>query len=108
MRVWSFINSVVPKQVIGLLQRNDLDVSDIDLFIFHQASQLTIDSLIKALKLDPEKVFINIYDIGNTVSASIPIAMKDASDQGKLKRGQKVVLSGFGVGMSYGAVLMEY
>ena len=69
---------------------------------------MTIDTLIRILKLDREKVFINIHNIGNTVSASMPIAIKDAISQGKIKRGQKVLLSGFGVGMSYGTILMEF
>jgi 3-oxoacyl-[acyl-carrier-protein] synthase-3 len=98
----------VPKQINKLLKRNNIDKSDIDIFIFHQASQMTIDTLIRILKLDREKVFINIHNIGNTVSASMPIAIKDAISQGKIKRGQKVLLSGFGVGMSYGTILMEF
>jgi len=107
-KVWAFINSVVPKQIKRLLNRNNLEISDIDLFVFHQASQMTLDTIAKILRLDREKVFINIYNIGNTVSASIPIAIKDAIIQGKLIRGQKVLLSGFGVGMSYGTILMEF
>ena len=108
MKVWAFINYSVPKQINKILKRNNIDKSDIDIFIFHQASQMTIETLIRILKLDREKVFINIYNIGNTVSASIPIAIKDAISQGKIKRGQKVLLSGFGVGMSYGTILMEF
>lgn len=105
--VWSFINSKVPGQIKTLLGRNHLQVSDIDLFIFHQASLLTLDSLIKILRLTPEQCFINIQDIGNTVSASIPIALKDAMDAGRISKGQKIILSGFGVGLSYGAVLIH-
>jgi len=106
--VWSFINSVVPKQINGLLEQHNLKTSDIDLFVFHQASKLTLDSLIKILKLDKDQVFMNFENLGNTVSASIPIALKNAVEQGKLKRGQKILISGFGVGMSCGAILMEY
>ena len=69
---------------------------------------MTLESVLKILKLDEEKVFINIRNIGNTVSASIPIALKDAIDQDKINTGSCVVLSGFGVGLSYGAILMEY
>ena len=54
------------------------------------------------------KVFINIQNIGNTVSASIPIALRDAIDQDKIDNGSTLILSGFGVGLSYGAILMEY
>ena len=106
--VWSFINSAVPKQIYSLLDQHSLKTSDIDLFVFHQASKLTLDSLIRMLKIEKDQVFINIGNIGNTVSASIPIAIKDAVEQGKLKKGQKILISGFGVGMSCGAILMEY
>jgi 3-oxoacyl-[acyl-carrier-protein] synthase III len=106
--VWSFINSSAPKQIKRLLKNNKLEKKDIDLFIFHQSSQMTLESIIKNLKLDREKVFINIRDIGNTVSASIPIAIKDALTQGQIQKGYKVVLSGFGAGLSYGAILMEF
>jgi|TARA_Y100000310_G_C20605494_1_gene775265 3-oxoacyl-[acyl-carrier-protein] synthase-3 len=105
--VWSFINSVVPKQINRLMKKNNVKKNVIDQFIFHQASQMTLESIIKILKLDKEKVFINIYDIGNTVSASIPIALKDAIEQDKIDTGSKVILSGFGVGLSYGAILMD-
>jgi 3-oxoacyl-[acyl-carrier-protein] synthase-3 len=106
--VWSFINSVVPKQINYLFRRNELEKTDIDQFIFHQASKMTLESIIKILTLDKEKVFINIHNIGNTVSASIPIALKDAIDHGKIDIGSNILLSGFGVGLSYGTILMEF
>ena len=62
----------------------------------------------KQLKIDKDKAFMNIANIGNTVSSSIPIALKDAVDQVKVQRGDKIVLAGFGVGLSYGTILMEY
>ena len=106
--VWSFINTVVPKQINKVLNQNKIVKTDVDQFIFHQASQMTLESIMKILKLDEEKVFINICNIGNTVSASIPIALKDAVDQEKIDRGSTLILSGFGVGLSYGSILMEY
>ena len=106
--VWSFINTVVPKQINKILNQNKIEKTDVDQFIFHQASQMTLESIMKILKLDEEKVFINICNIGNTVSASIPIALKDAADQEKIDIGSTLILSGFGVGLSYGAILMEY
>ena len=106
--VWSFINSVVPKQVERLLKRNNVEKTDIDQFIFHQASKMTLKSIMRLMKLKEEQVFINIHNIGNTVSASIPIALRDAIDQGKIDNGSTLILSGFGVGLSYGAILMEF
>jgi 3-oxoacyl-[acyl-carrier-protein] synthase III len=106
--VWSFINSVAPKQVNRLLKKNNIDKTDVNQFIFHQASLMTLESIMKILKLNEENVFINIHNIGNTVSASIPIAIKDAIDKDKIDIGSTVILSGFGVGLSYGAILMEF
>ena len=106
--VWSFINSVAPKQVNRLLKRNNLAKTDIDQFIFHQASKMTLESIRRSMKLNEEQVFINIQNIGNTVSASIPIALRDAIDQGEIDNGSTLILSGFGVGLSYGTILMEY
>ena len=68
---------------------------------------MTIQSLIKNMQLDKEKVFINIQELGNTVSASIPIAIKDAIDKGKLKKSMKIILSGFGVGLSFGSIIIK-
>ena len=65
-------------------------------------------SIMRKLNLNHDKVFINIHNIGNTVSASIPIALRDSIDQDRIKIGSRIVLSGFGVGLSSGAILMEY
>jgi 3-oxoacyl-[acyl-carrier-protein] synthase-3 len=106
--VWSFINSVVPRQIRALLSKTGLTIPDIDQFIFHQASRMTLDSLVKILSLDGAKVFRNYSEIGNTVSASIPIALKDAIDGGRVKSGDRILLSGFGVGLSYGSTILDY
>lgn len=106
--VWQFISKKVSEQISKILVRNNLSVNDIDLFVFHQASKLTLDSLIKTLNIKKDKVFVNLKDIGNTVSSSIPIALKDAKDNGRLKRGDLILLSGFGVGLSWGSIIMEY
>jgi 3-oxoacyl-[acyl-carrier-protein] synthase-3 len=106
--VWKFISHTVPQQIHHLLKRNNLELENIDLFVFHQASKLTLDSLTKALKLSEKKVFSNIAQIGNTVSASIPIALKDAVDLGRLKKGDTILVSGFGVGLSWGSAIVKY
>lgn len=105
--VWKFISGTVPVQIRELLSRNDLTVDDIDFYGFHQASKLTLDSLAKALKIDSDKVYMNLDKVGNTVSASIPIALKDAEKEGRLKRGDLMLLSGFGVGLSWGSLIMR-
>lgn len=107
MGILSFVNSRVPQQVKKILARNKLNIEDIDLFIFHQASKMALDSLTRLLGINPEKVFKNIAEVGNTVSASIPIALKDALGSGKLLPGHRVLLSGFGVGLSWATVIIE-
>lgn len=106
--VWSFIQSTVPRQIKSLLARNSLDVNTVDQFIFHQASKLTLDSLVKALKIDSEKVFVDLADTGNLVSTSIPVALKKAIQAGKVQPGSTILISGFGVGLSWGSMLIKF
>lgn len=106
--IFSFVNSKIPKQVIKILNKNKYEIKDIDLFIFHQASKIAIESLTKILKIDPEKVYINIHRVGNTISASIPIALKDAQQENKIKDGDKILCAGFGVGLSWGACILQF
>ena len=106
--VWKFISRIVPQQIQEILINNNLNINDVDFLGFHQASKLTLESLAKALKISNDKVYTNIENIGNTVSSSIPIALKDAIEEKKLKRGDLIVLSGFGVGLSWGTILMKF
>ena len=106
--VFLFTMREVPLCITKLLRRAELTIEHIDLIVFHQASKLVIDNLIRTLSLDKDKVFTNFENIGNTVSASIPIALKDAETQGRLKDGDMVLLVGFGVGLSWGATLIRW
>ena len=105
--VLSFVESRVPPQVMAILERNGMTMDDVDLVVFHQASKVTLDSLYRLLDVPGEKVFTNLREVGNTVSASIPIALKDAADQGRLRPGSRVLLSGFGVGMSWATAILQ-
>jgi len=106
--VFLFTMRVVPPCINKLLERAGLSFQDIDLFVFHQASRLVMENLVRTMSLDESKVYTNIESIGNTVSASIPIALKDAEMQHRLTDGDKVMLVGFGVGLSWGATLIKW
>ena len=106
--ILAFVNSKVPRQLSQLLDRNGLGVQDVDLFVFHQASQMVLDTLPGLLKIRPEQTYSNLAEVGNTVSASIPIALADARDAGRLNAGDTVVLCGFGLGLSWASVLLKW
>lgn len=103
--VFMFTKERIPACVRELLQKGDCDLSAVDLFVFHQASKLVLDELQRTLAIPAEKLVRNYELIGNTVSASIPIALCDAFAAGTAARGQRVAFVGFGVGLSWGACL---
>ena len=107
-QVLDFVKKEIPGFVRGLLIDENITIDDIDLVVFHQASQVTLDFLFKALRVPREKQFVNIAQIGNTVSASIPIALRDAELKGRLKPGMRVLLVGFGVGLSWGGCIVTW
>ena len=107
MGILAFVNSMVPRQVKTMLEQNNLTTEETDLFIFHQASKLAVDSLARCLRLDGDKLFRNIAEIGNTVSSSIPIALKEALEMKRVCSGSTVLLCGFGVGLSWGTALIR-
>ncbi len=107
MKLLPLVSSLVPNQIKWLLKRNHLRMTDIDLFVFHQASKVALDYLEKRLKIPQEKYFRNLHCVGNTSSASIPIALKDAMTADKIKNGDKVLISGFGAGFSWISAILE-
>lgn len=106
--VWSVVNSVIPAHIQDFLAERSLSPEQIDLWVFHQASQMTLDSLGKALGLDRDRVYSNLERVGNLVSASIPVALRAALDEERIGPGDRVLLCGFGAGFSYGSVLLEF
>jgi len=90
------------------LDRAALTADDIALFIPHQANSRIIDSAAAKLGLPPERTFVNIDRYGNTSAASVPIALAEAADAGRLQRGDVVLLSGFGAGMSWASALLRW
>jgi 3-oxoacyl-[acyl-carrier-protein] synthase III len=91
-----------------LLLRNNVKASDIDCFIPHQANQRIIKATSERLGLRPESVIINIDRFGNTTAGTIPLAMQTAREEGKLKRGDLVLLASVGAGFTVGATLLRW
>lgn len=105
--VFIFGLKTVPAAVNELLEKENKSMADIDLFIFHQANLFLVNAISSKLNIPEEKVFNYIEKVGNTVSASIPIALSEAIKAGKAKAGDKIVLAGFGVGLSWAATIIE-
>lgn len=102
--VYRFATTMVPKDIEEVLKEVDYTASDIDYYIIHQANARIMDSIAKKLNVSPEKFFKNLSTHGNTCAASIPMALYDARAQ--LKVGDKIILSGFGAGLTWGTMLI--
>lgn len=106
--VYKFAVKAMPKAIEAVLESCDFDASDIKYFIPHQANKRIIDFVAAKYKLDSEKVYINLDKYGNTSSASIPLCIDELAKSGKLNIGDKILLTGFGAGLTYGSALIEW
>lgn len=106
--VFKFATRVMEESVLRLLDRLEMTVADIDLLVPHQANQRIIDHAIGRLEIPPERVFNNLAHYGNTSAASIPLALAEARDAGVLTPGMRVMLVGFGAGLTWAASLVRY
>lgn len=105
--VYRFTAKAVPRAIEEVLKRADVDISEVDWIVPHQANTRIIDMVIRRYGLDREKVFVNLPYYGNTSSASVPLCLDDMRRQGLLKKGQLAIFVGFGGGLTYGSVLIR-
>ena len=106
--IFTFALRTVPKSVDQLLKKAECSLADVDLFVFHQANKYMLDNLRRKLAIPSEKFVIALDGCGNTVSSTIPIALKQAEAEGRLHANNKVMLVGFGVGYSWGATFVQW
>lgn len=106
--IFEFTSYNVPSIINSVLAKNNIVLEEIDLFIFHQANEFMMQFIRKRCKIPEEKFFVFIKNCANTVSSTIPIALEAAIKQNKIKKGNKVLLIGFGVGLSIAATIIEY
>ena len=106
--VFKFAVKAFPESVENVLTQQNLIADDIDIFIPHQANVRIIEAIAKRFKQPLDKFFVNLHKYGNTSGASIPIALDEASKEGRFKKGDKIVATGFGGGLTYGSILFEW
>lgn len=106
--VFKFAVKKVPEIISQLLSESGTSKDDVDYFVLHQANLRIVEAAAKRLKLPAEKVPVNIDRYANTSAASVPILLDEMKKNGKLHRGDKLVLAGFGAGLTWGATLIEW
>lgn len=106
--VFRFAVTMVPRCIKQILKKTGYDTEDIKFFVLHQANVRILELIAKRLKVDIDKFPMNLDHYGNTSSASIPIILDELNRNNLLEPGDKIVLSGFGGGLTWGAVLIEW
>jgi 3-oxoacyl-[acyl-carrier-protein] synthase-3 len=107
-RIFKFATQKMTEAVINVVQASGLSWDDIELIIPHQANARIIELATRRLGVPPDKVMMNIERYGNTSAASIPLALCDALDEGRLKSGDHAVLIGFGAGLTWAAAVLHW
>ncbi len=106
--VFKFAVTKMAEVAVNILEKNGYTGEDLKLFVPHQANLRIIDGAVKRLKIDYDKVMININKYGNTTAATIPLALSEAYEQGKLDTGDLVVFATFGGGFTWGSTLLRW
>ena len=106
--IFNFTLDTVPTLMKGLLAKSQLGKEDVDYFVFHQANKFMLSPLRKVCGIPQDRFHIDLEHCGNTVSSTILIGLKDSLERGKILPGMTVMTCGFGVGLSYGATLLEF
>ncbi|MCL2054718.1 MAG: ketoacyl-ACP synthase III [Oscillospiraceae bacterium] len=106
--VYKFATNALPTASLNACKSAGIDISEIDVFIPHQANIRIIETASKNLNIPIEKFILNLQNVGNTSGASIPLAFDKFVKNGHIKRGQKCCLVGFGAGSTLGAIVLEY
>jgi 3-oxoacyl-[acyl-carrier-protein] synthase-3 len=91
-----------------VIRHAELDPEDLDWVVFHQANQRILDAAVDDLGIDPQCVLSNVQRYGNTSAGSIPLVLHEADQRGQIKRGDRILLSGFGAGLAWGAAVLQW
>lgn len=105
--IFNFTIANIPILFNKTLAKNNITVDDLDYVVFHQANKFMLEYLRKKVKVPKERFYVNLEEVGNTVSNTIPIALKNLIDERKVREGSKILLCGFGVGYSWGATVIN-
>jgi 3-oxoacyl-[acyl-carrier-protein] synthase-3 len=105
--IFNFTLDAVPVMMKEILEKNQLEKDQIDYYVFHQANRFMLNTIRKVCVLPKDKFYVNLSTTGNTVSSTVMIGLKDCMENGYIKGGDKVMISGFGVGLSWGGTILR-
>jgi 3-oxoacyl-[acyl-carrier-protein] synthase-3 len=106
--VFKFATRILVQSAEDLLEKCEVSIDDVDLYIPHQANMRIIDHATRKLGVSPDRVVINVDRYGNTSSGSIPLALADAAADGRLQPGELVLMTGMGAGLTWGSALIRW
>lgn len=106
--IFNFTLDAVPAMMKDILAKNSLTNDGVDYYVFHQANKFMLNTIRKVCVLPKDKFYVNLEETGNTVSSTVLIAMKQCLDAGTIHKGMKVMVSGFGVGLSWGGTILQF
>lgn len=106
--IFNFTLDAVPAMVSCILSKNGMSSTDVDYYVFHQANKFMLNTIRKVCSLPKEKFYINLEETGNTVSSTVLIGLRQCLDNGTIVKGMNVMVSGFGVGLSWGGTMLRF
>ena len=98
---------MVPRILEAVLEKAGLSFEEVDHFIFHQANRIILETIVKKNNIPQEKSVTFLDKVGNTVSSTIPLALYNAMEEGRVKKGDTVLLAAFGVGLSWAGTIIK-
>lgn len=106
--IFNFTLDAVPAMMKEIMEKNQIEKDNIDYYVFHQANKFMLSTIRKVCVLPKDKFYINLAETGNTVSSTVLIGLKDCLTKETIKPGMNVMISGFGVGLSWGGTLLKF
>ena len=106
--IFNFTLDAVPSLMSECIQKNGIAEDEINLYVLHQANKYMLNTIRKVCCISKDRFYVNMEHTGNTVSSTVPIAIKNALEDGSISNGFHVLVAGFGVGYSYGACILEF
>lgn len=106
--IFNFTLDAVPVMMKDILSKNKLEKDAVDFYVFHQANKFMLNTIRKVCVLPKDKFYVNLEQTGNTVSSTVLIALKQCLESGAIHKGMNVMVSGFGVGLSWGGTILKF